>query len=311
MVEKTGTVIGNRLPFQFGTPHGWDNTALLGLDPDDPDVRAILENDYIKNLLSSLRSYDTPGAPLTPEVNALRQLDAEASSDLSWWQQFFNPTFDLDAQRFELSPLGSFLLEHPEFLLGSASLARHAVKTAACVALQRVAPKLLAASGAALAWENFVSFMKGGKNAVKKTTAGEAKTQKIDDDLKKYMDYAKHKGAGYTNNLNNKLRLDAELAFKQAGILDDFGKLTAKAVQNAKRINLAEGEVKNKAVRKILTKDGSKITDWVKFTTESVKLGNGQKKQIHFYKNLKNGKVDYETVDYKIKGDVAIAKGVK
>lgn len=125
--------------------------ALLWVDPDDPDVRAILENDYIKNLLSSLRSYDTPGAPLTPEVKALRQLDAEASTDLSWWQQFFNPTFDLDAQRFELSPLSTFLLEHPEFLLGPASLARQAVKTVACAALQRVAPKLLAASGAALA----------------------------------------------------------------------------------------------------------------------------------------------------------------
>ena len=148
--------------------------ALLGLDPDDPDVRAILENVYIKNLLSSLRNYDTLGAPLNPEVKALRQLDAEASSDLQWWEKFFNPTFDLDVQRFELSPLSSFLLEHPEFLLGPASLVRQAVKTAACVALQRVAPKLLAASGAALAWENFVSFMKGGKNAVKKTTAGEA-----------------------------------------------------------------------------------------------------------------------------------------
>ena len=174
-MEEARTVISFSSTLPFGSPVGRNNTALLGVDPDDPDVRAILENDYIKNLLSSLRSYDTPGAPLTPEVKALRQLDAEASSDLSWWQQFFNPTFDLESQRFELSPLSSFLLAHPEFLLGPASLARQAVKTAACIALQRVAPKLLAASGAALAWENFVSFMKGGKNAVKKTTAGEAK----------------------------------------------------------------------------------------------------------------------------------------
>lgn len=174
-MEEAGAVISFLSILPFGSPVGRNNPALLGLCPGDPDVRAILENDYIQNLLSSLRSYDTPGAPLTPEVKALRQLDAEASSDLSWWQQFFNPTFDLDAQRFELSPLGSFLLEHPEFLLGPASLARQAVKTAACIALQRVAPKLLAASGAALAWENFVSFMKGGKNAVKKTTAGDPK----------------------------------------------------------------------------------------------------------------------------------------
>ena len=158
---------------------------------------------------------------------------------------------------------------------------------------------------------NFFSKKAGKGTTGNLKSAGEVKPQKVDDDLKKYMDYAKHKGAGYANNLNNKLRLDAELAFKQAGILDDFGKLTAKAVQNAKQVHIAGGKITNPKVKEVLESDGSKITDWGKFTTESVKLGNGQKKQIHFYKNLKNGKVDYETIDYKIKDEIAIAKGVK
>ena len=57
----------------FGSPVGRNNTALLGLDPGDPDVLAILENDYIKNLLSSL---------LPPVKQSLSDLLKERALDL-------------------------------------------------------------------------------------------------------------------------------------------------------------------------------------------------------------------------------------
>ena len=73
MVEKAGTVISFLSTLPFGSPVGRNNTALLGVDPDDPDVRAILENDYIKNLLSSL---------LPPVKQSLSDLLKERTLDL-------------------------------------------------------------------------------------------------------------------------------------------------------------------------------------------------------------------------------------
>ena len=301
----------------FGSPVGRNNTALLGLDPGDPDVLAILENDYIKNLLSSLLP---PVKQSLSDLLKERALDlVTETADLACIGDFQavndfargNIDFTTTVERF-------FKQADIDLMLGATVTALTNYFTRGALGTYAIPETLAVAKASKFLRKDFPDLCtnffskKAGKGTTGKLkSAGEVKPQKVDDDLKKYMDYAKHKGAGYANNLNNKLRLDAELAFKQAGILDDFGKLTAKAVQNAKRINLAEGEVKNKAVRKILTKDGSKITDWGKFTTESVKLGNGQKKQIHFYKNLKNGKVDYETIDYKIKDEIAIAKGVK
>lgn len=43
-----------------------------------------------------------------------------------------------------------------------------------------------------------------------------------------------------------------------------------------------------------------KIEDWGKFTTDSVKLPNGQSMQVHLYQNTKTGGVDYQTQDYKV-----------
>lgn len=43
-----------------------------------------------------------------------------------------------------------------------------------------------------------------------------------------------------------------------------------------------------------------KISDWAKYKTESFYLRNGQKAQIHFYKNELNGTINYN-IDYKVK----------
>lgn len=100
------------------------------------------------------------------------------------------------------------------------------------------------------------------------------------------------------------LKLRTELAFKQAGILTNDGKLTQKAIKGSSEVILADGVIRNPSVVKTLTKDGSKISDWKKFTTESIRMPNGQSMQIHYYKNVKTGKIDYKTQDYKVKGEV-------
>lgn len=97
--------------------------------------------------------------------------------------------------------------------------------------------------------------------------------------------------AVFLSDLKTALQLRTELTFKQAGILDDNGKLTTTAIENSKVIS-------------ILIKDGSKIEDWNKYTTKSVVMPNGQSMQIHFYMNTKTGKIDYETKDSKVKGVV-------
>ncbi len=76
-------------------------------------------------------------------------------------------------------------------------------------------------------------------------------------------------------------------------------------------IPLSEGEIKNKAVRDILLRDGSQISDWTKCTTTSVKLRSGESRQIHFYRNTKTGRIDYETMDFKVKDTVSLDKGLK
>jgi filamentous hemagglutinin len=106
------------------------------------------------------------------------------------------------------------------------------------------------------------------------------------------------------HNVANGLRLRTELAFQEAGILGRDGKLTAQAIQNAEPIKLQGGVIKNPEIVKILTHDGSNIADWEKFTTNSITLKNGQSMQIHFYKNVKTGIIDYTSKDYKVKGIV-------
>lgn len=110
--------------------------------------------------------------------------------------------------------------------------------------------------------------------------------------------------AVFLSDLKTALQLRTELTFKQAGILDDNGKLTTTAIENSRKISLSSGVIENSKVISILTKDGSKIEDWNKYTTKSVVMPNGQSMQIHFYMNTKTGKIDYETKDFKVKGVV-------
>lgn len=103
-----------------------------------------------------------------------------------------------------------------------------------------------------------------------------------------------------TESVANALRLRTQLAFQEAGILGKDGKLTQKAIKGSKVIDL-EGGIKNQRVVKILTNDGSKITDWKKYRTKSVRMPNGKSRQIHYYRNNKTGKIDYQTQDFKVK----------
>lgn len=130
-------------------------------------------------------------------------------------------------------------------------------------------------------------------------------TQKITD-LKKDLDFIKTQKDINTNkaaNINSALKLRTELAFKQSGILQNDGRLTQQAIKNSQEIKLKD-PIGNPSVVQVLTKDGSKLSEWAKFTTESVKMPNGQSMQIHYYKNIKTGKIDYQTKDYKVKGIV-------
>jgi len=102
----------------------------------------------------------------------------------------------------------------------------------------------------------------------------------------------------------NALRLRTQLAFQEAGVLDAQLRLTPQAIARSDLIRLEGGVIKNKEITQILTRDGSAIKDWNKFTTESVKMPNNQSMQIHYYKNVHTGKIDYITYDFKVKGIV-------
>jgi filamentous hemagglutinin len=107
-----------------------------------------------------------------------------------------------------------------------------------------------------------------------------------------------------TASAANALRLRTQLAFQEADILTKDGKLTAEAILESKPIPLTDAVIRNPRIVKELTSDGSNIKDWGKYTTETIPAPNGQRLQIHYYKNSVTGKVDYSTVDYKVKGTV-------
>lgn len=105
-------------------------------------------------------------------------------------------------------------------------------------------------------------------------------------------------------NMVNGLRLKTQLAFEEAGILTRGGYgLTDDAIGKSIEIPVSGGVLKNPAVVRELTADGSKIEEWSKYTTESITLPSGQRSQVHFYKNNVNGKVNLN-VDFKVKGEV-------
>jgi filamentous hemagglutinin len=110
--------------------------------------------------------------------------------------------------------------------------------------------------------------------------------------------------AGSAVDMTTAAQLRTKLAFQEAGFLDANGKLTPQAIENSRHIDLTDGAIKNPAIVKILTSDGSNIGEWKKYTTPAVTMPNGQRLQVHFYQNKMTGKIDYVTPDYKVKGIV-------
>ncbi|APG31156.1 hemagglutinin repeat-containing protein [Granulibacter bethesdensis] len=110
--------------------------------------------------------------------------------------------------------------------------------------------------------------------------------------------------AAYAGSSADALRLRTQLAFQEAGILDANGELTSEAIKDSKVISLSGTTINNPIIVKELTKDGSDISEWGKYTTKSVIMPNGQSLQIHFYMNSTTGKIDNVTKDFKVKGIV-------
>ena len=158
-------------------------------------------------------------------------------------------------------------------------------------------------AGTAMGFGAAAGYAKVGLSNVKSLISGKNKAYPTSG-----MDGYKRTNVGdadypSTNNISRSL-LRTELAFKDAGILDNNGFLTQNAIERSKVLKLKDGYIRNPEIIRVLTKDGSRIEDWEKMTTESIKLPNGQFNQIHFYKNSKTGRIDYETKDFKVKGEV-------
>lgn len=105
-------------------------------------------------------------------------------------------------------------------------------------------------------------------------------------------------------DMTTALQLRTQLGFQQAGILDANGQLTRQAILSSDPIKLADGVIKNPSIVSELTKDGSNISEWGKYNTQSVTMPNGQSLQIHYYMNGVTGKIDYVAQDFKVKGVV-------
>ena len=82
-----------------------------------------------------------------------------------------------------------------------------------------------------------------------------------------------------------------ELSLKYQNILTSDGKLTPQAVKESDFIYLGPDGIRNPKIIESLTKDGSNIKDWQKFTTQSVAGPNGSCIQVHFYKIEKQEKL--------------------
>ena len=106
------------------------------------------------------------------------------------------------------------------------------------------------------------------------------------------------------SNFIGGLKLRTELAFKEAGLLDESGKLTAKAlecVRDEKNFKVGGEKLVNQEVKDCLLKNGGKLSDWGKYSTEKVMLHTDRNAEIHFYYNQQTKDVVYD-IDFKVKG---------
>lgn len=129
--------------------------------------------------------------------------------------------------------------------------------------------------------ENFLNSIKGIFSSAKKSKLDMSDVGKLGDNAADY------------------LRLKTHLKFMEDGILDPTGNLTSLATKESKLL-LKGTDLNNPSVIMELTRDGSSIADWGKFTTKAVNTSSGQKLQVHFYQNTKTGSINYN-IDFKVK----------
>jgi len=98
----------------------------------------------------------------------------------------------------------------------------------------------------------------------------------------------------------NGIRLGKQLAGEAAAsIFTDSGELKPEIVANSARI-INGSDIKNPNVIAALTSDGSDISDWGKYTTQTTVSPNSEGPfQVHFYYNPVTGVVNYG-IDYKV-----------
>jgi len=122
-----------------------------------------------------------------------------------------------------------------------------------------------------------------------------------------------------------RVQLRTQLQLQEAGVLNQQGRLTQGALANSyETTTTIKGVLRNPSVVKELTKNGTKIEDWGKFTTTSVErvpsgnvidissrtgkevvVAQPQGLQVHFYVHRPTGQVNYTLTDFKVKNKVA------
>jgi hypothetical protein len=106
------------------------------------------------------------------------------------------------------------------------------------------------------------------------------------------------KGRTGADNVANGPRLADDLTRREAAaVFDDAGRLHPDAVANSQLI--IPGSKLNPGLARELTKDGSRIADWGKYTTQRFRSPSGPF-EVHFYRNRATGKINYD-FDYKAK----------
>ena len=95
-------------------------------------------------------------------------------------------------------------------------------------------------------------------------------------------------------NLNNQLKSESA-----ASVFDESGELKPEVIAGSSRI-INGSDIKNPAVRSVLTADGSNMADWGKYTTQTVRGPDGifGSFQVHFYYNPVTSQAGYG-IDYK------------
>jgi hypothetical protein len=142
-----------------------------------PYVQDVLGDRTITDALYRIRQFNDYTMPSSSGTEVLRSLQRDAEADRGWFQRHFNPTREEVLERAARMAQPNFVerlvFEHPWIALGPAGLMFKPIHTAGAMALQRVAPMLLAATEVGNSiYENLINYAKGGKDAVGKGGSG-------------------------------------------------------------------------------------------------------------------------------------------